>query len=247
MAVSKKELRREKIREKVLYKEQREVAQTLGYTILAIIIILLFIGGYAFFNHIYPLGPMKPDIQKPTPEMIAEIENGNDKEIMNGLEYVGNEIGGHKLKKHPISKDKPRIEFYMTNFDKTFTLIVDEGNVSAIEGSTIDPDVRLSGKKDVLLELLDADDIKTTIQRQLRERRLSIEILASESDLAFKGYSTIYEMFGGAAVFDATGAAVAGELVSLYNIRNCFLMFFMCMVLLFVIVLYETKKITKTK
>ena len=156
------------------------------------------------------------------------------------IEYVGNEIGSYKLKEHPITKEKPKIEFYMTNFDKIFTIIVDDGNVTAIEGRVADPDVRLSGKKDVLTEIIDSADAKTTVQRLMREHRLEVELIASQSELALKGYSTFYDLFNGAAVF--TGAAISGEFVDLDHIRNGFLMVFMSLIVLFIIVLYEIKK-----
>ncbi|MCK4670071.1 MAG: hypothetical protein KAT43_02615 [Nanoarchaeota archaeon] len=229
MKITRKELMKGIVREKRIYKEDKNIGQTLGYTIMAIIIILLFIGGYTFFFYINPITPLKPELQKPAPDMIEE-----------SIEYVGNEMGGYKLKEHPITKELPKIEFYMTNFDKIFTIIVEDGNVTAVEGRIADPDIRMTGKKDVLTEMLDSADVKTTVQRLMREHRLQVELLASQPELALKGYSSFYDMFGGAAVF--TGAAIGEEFIDLDGIRNGFLMLFMSMIVLFVIVLYEVKK-----
>ncbi|MBD3259512.1 hypothetical protein GF371_02665 [Candidatus Woesearchaeota archaeon] len=190
--ISRKELEKERIREERMYKGSNNFLGRFLYIVFALLIVGIFAGGYFYFFIYSPAFVEKPVIEKP---VIADEEEFEVTEEQ--VEYIANEAGGYKLRSHPVTKEKPVIEFFITNFRDTYTLTVDDHNLTAVEGSAINPDVRLSGTKEVFRQLLDSKDFEKDIRRLVRWRDIEVEILADKSILVMKGYKSLYDALEG--------------------------------------------------
>ena len=230
--IRRRELELEKLREKRLYREKSLFKSYFLYTVFALVIIGIFFGAYIYFFVFNPVFVEKPYIEKPVIEEPEEFEVDGDQ-----LKYITNEVGGYKLHSHPISKEKPIIEFFITNFQETYTLTVEDHNITAVKGSAVNPDIRITGSKDVFRQLLVSDDIASELNRLVRWKKIEFEIISDESTLAMKGYKALYDALvdetegtGQATGFFEVGmhAGVSG-FSFMGAMNNVFMIGFMCL------------------
>lgn len=243
--ISRKQLERERIREKKMYKEKSTFLGYFLYVVFALIIIGIFVGAYFYFFVFNPVFVEKPVIEKPVIPAAEEFEVTEEQ-----LEYITNEMGGYKLHSTPVTDELPVIEFFITNFRDTYTITIDDHNITAVKGAAIDPDVRLSGTKEVFRQLVESKDIVKDVRRLVNWRNIEVEILKEESTLALKGYKALYdaltgngdeqEGLGEAAGFLEVGAHAG---ISGFNfiavINNLFLAGFMCLFIVAVLLGFE--------
>jgi len=235
--IRKRELELERLREQRLYREKSLFKSYFLYTVFALIIIGIFFGAYMYFFVFNPVFVEKPHIERPVIEEPEGFEvSGED------LEYLTNEVGGYKLHSTPVSKEKPVIEFFITNFQDTYTLTIEDHNITAVEGSAVNPDIRISGSKQVFRQLLEADDVAKELNKLVRWREIEFEMLSDESTLAMKGYKSLYDALEGEYEAEGTGKATGFFEVGMHAgvsgfrfigvMNNVFMVCFMCMFIL---------------
>jgi hypothetical protein len=232
--IRRRELELERLREKRLYREKSLFKSYFLYTVFALVIIGIFFGTYMYFFVFNPVFVEKPYIEKPVIEEPEEFEVNDEH-----LEYLTNEVGGYKLHSTPVSKEKPVIEFFITNFQDTYTLTVEDHNVTAVEGSAVNPDIRITGSKEVFRQLLVSEDIAAELNRLVRWKKIEFEILTDESTLAMKGYKALYDALSGEYDAEGTGKATGFFEVGMHagvsgfnfigTMNNVFMIGFMCL------------------
>lgn len=148
--------------------------------VVFIVALFLILGiGYMYFFQISPTFVNKPELEMPNQEFLTE----------NHVEFLLNELGAYKLHKDPFTGEQPYIE--VVSEDVSYYITVENNQVKVID--YCQPDLKIYGKPDVLLQMFQSKNIEEEITRLFLDGDLSIEILADEKTLALKGYKTIYD------------------------------------------------------
>jgi hypothetical protein len=156
--------------------------------VLAFSIMMFVIAGalYAYFFIISPTFVTKPVIEKPT-------LSGTDPVEPEHIEYLVNELGAYKLHNPPLSNRTPVIELVISPGDLYFTVTVENNMPKTTPGRADDPDIRITGSREVVAQLLTAEDLPAEAKRLSDEGKISVEILKDITDLATMGYKSLYD------------------------------------------------------
>ena len=156
--------------------------------ILAFSITMFILAGaiYTYFFIISPTFVVKPIIEKPSLSAGEAVEEEH-------IQYLINELGAYKLHKAPLSDQTPVIEILVTNPNQYFTVTV-EGNVpKTVPGRADDPDIRISGSSEAVVQLLSAADITAESKKLSGEGKIDIEVLKEMPELVAMGYKALYD------------------------------------------------------
>lgn len=157
--------------------------------------VVLVIIGLVFYVFMTPIGVEKPEIKKPHLEYAQEASNSTAPKqglILEDqhMEYVVNEIDGYKLKENPITREPPVIEVIVDDEHSFKIKVIDNVPTSTDEG---EPDLRIRTGKGNIEELLKTDQFKKTVVKMVTDGRIVVELVASRTELASKGYLSIYD------------------------------------------------------
>ena len=156
--------------------------------ILAFSIMMFILAGalYAYFFVISPTFVAKPTIERPS---LAAGEPVEEKHI----QYLVNELGAYKLHNPPLSNQMPVIEILVTPANQYFTVKV-EGNIPrTTPGRAEDPDIRISGSRDSVAQMLMSGDIAAEAKKLSDEGKINVEILKEMPELIAMGYKALYD------------------------------------------------------
>ena len=156
--------------------------------ILAFSITMFILAGaiYTYFFIISPTFVAKPTIEKPALSAGEPVEEEH-------IQYLINELGAYKLHNPPLSDKTPVIEVLVTNPNQYFTVTV-EGNVpKTTPGRADDPDIRISGSSDAVVQLLSAGDIAAESKKLSDEGKITVEVLKDMPELVAMGYKALYD------------------------------------------------------
>lgn len=147
---------------------------------LIAVIIIALIAGFA-------LSPLAVSVKKPTlatsagegikPALAQSINSEN-------VNWVANEIGAYKL------NDGAQIEVAVDG--AAFTTSV-SNHIPSTTAGTASPDIRIRISASDFQSLYSSQDMAAAAKQLYGEGKLSIELLDSEINLAFKGYKALYD------------------------------------------------------
>jgi hypothetical protein len=157
--------------------------KVVGLLVLAVIATVLF---YAYFFIISPTFVFKPQLTKPT---LAEGEPVGTEHI----QWLVNELGAYKLHDSPLSGDKSEIEMYVTTEKKYFSVVTENNVPKATEGRASDPDIRISGSRQVIVQLLASSDMLADTKSMANDGTIQLDILKDMAELVPKGYKALYD------------------------------------------------------
>ena len=172
------------------------INKILGYFLLTlgvILVILVFGGAYIFI--IQPQLIDKPFIEKPflNTSDIDAISQGQDVINDEHLNFIANEIGAFKLKKGILNREDPKIEFYITDTQKSFTTVVIDNVPITSQGQTSNPDLKIIGEQETVANILQRANVNAAIKEELDKGTIQVELLADLKTLAEKGFLAIYD------------------------------------------------------
>jgi hypothetical protein len=159
------------------------MAKKIALLILIVIAAILF---YVYFFIISPIFVVKPNIQKPT--LAAGQPVGEEH-----IEWLVNEFGAYKLHNSPLSGEKSETEILVTPANSYFSVVIENNVPSATAGRATDPDIRLTGARDVVASLLGSDNMIADAKAMSDEGKITLDILKDMSVLIPKGYKALYD------------------------------------------------------
>lgn len=106
------------------------------------------------------------------------------------LSYLLNEIGAYKLHKHPLSGEKPYINFDISG--QRFYSEIDK-DIKTFEGSSESADMVFNAPKTVLINAIISDNPGDVFKQSIVDGETGIEMRAGETELFAKGYLELYE------------------------------------------------------
>ena len=161
-------------------------------TIVILAILAVIIGGsaYAYFTFISS-SPEKPLLEQPSTAVFARDPNASIE--VEHVQYLATELGAYKLHNDPFTKEPAIMEFHVIESGENFTITVKDGKPKVTKGRATNPDLRVHGKKQVLIELFNKQDPVDGIVPIVEKGDIWIEVLGEEATLAMKGYKGIYD------------------------------------------------------
>ena len=108
------------------------------------------------------------------------------------VEWLVKELGAGALHPAQGSAKKPEIEMVVNPGSQYFTVTVDKGVPNTRKGMADDPDIRLTGDRTVIVELLSAPDLLPAARRLKDEGSVQLEMLRSQEELSAMGYGALY-------------------------------------------------------
>ena len=159
--------------------------------VLVFSVLMFVIAGllYTYFFIISPTFVAKPQIEKPT---LAEGQPVEPKHV----QWLVNELGAYKLHNPPFSGKIPEMEMLVTTDNKYFTVTVKQNFPEVSEGRATNPDIRISGSREVVAKLLAAGDIIAEAKKLSDEGKIKLDILKDMTELAAMGYKALYDELG---------------------------------------------------
>lgn len=151
--------------------------------LLSIILVVIFAAVYVYY-FILPNMTVEYDGEKPILKEDQQIQEEH-------IEYIVTELGVTKLRNSP-NGDPPEIEIYVTDEDRYFTVDVMNGEAEISLGYSVDPDIRISGTREVVAELLLSDGIIKKANEFNNQGKITFEILKGIPELASKGYQSLH-------------------------------------------------------
>ena len=106
------------------------------------------------------------------------------------ITYLLNELGAWKLKRNPITREKPVIDFKIN--EKEFSSVIEKGIIKTTKGFSTKPDIVFySNKKDIIKAII-SEEPAEIFKKSYSRGDSTFEIKKSEADLFAKGYLTLY-------------------------------------------------------
>jgi len=108
------------------------------------------------------------------------------------IDYLVKRLGAGRLLPVPGSGRFPVMEVLVIPANSYFTVTVQNGVATAKAGRASDPDIRLTGDREVVARLLSADDILAEVKRLNEEGKVTLEMLRDREELIMIGYESLY-------------------------------------------------------
>ena len=99
-------------------------------------------------------------------------------------------LGAYELHNPPLSKDTPKIEIVIGN--EVYSAEIINKAFSTKKASINNADLRITTSREEFLACLNSD-IKTCIQKSVRDGKTKIETISDSTELALKGYLSLYQ------------------------------------------------------
>ena len=149
---------------------------------LLILVVLAFAVSYFVFIVIIP---NMSKGQKPVlgPDQPVGVEH---------IQWIIDNLGTSQLRTSSITGKPPEIEMVVTPGDQFFTVTIVNGAAKVRTGLADDPDIRMTGSRDVIAELLETSDLAGTAKRLSTEGRIQLEILRAMEKIEDMGYKALY-------------------------------------------------------
>ena len=112
------------------------------------------------------------------------------------IESIVSGLDVEKIHKLNASGKSPEIEILVTPENQYFTIRIENGAASVSAGRAGDPDIRLTGSRDVVARLLSASDRIAEMKKIKNEGLVKLEMLRSMDVLISMGYKDLYEELG---------------------------------------------------
>ena len=120
------------------------------------------------------------------------------------VEYILYSIGANSLHNPPFSNDDPKIEFYID--EEVYSAIVEKGIIAASKGEIDKEDIVIrTTKEEAVKMIMDKEYIKESFSQE----KSGLELVASKTKLATKGYLSIYE--------ELTGESITGSVIRIFS------------------------------
>lgn len=149
--------------------------------ILIILICAIIVGLFFLLQQI----PVKP-VEKPQSPKEGEVINKEQ------IDWIADEFNASDLK--IVAEEKPEIEILIEDsFGEIFTVIVENGTPKVTPGKASNPDLRITAKRDVVVNLLTTTDLNQEAINLYNEGKVKIDLLKNESVLIAKGYKEIFD------------------------------------------------------
>ncbi len=153
------------------------------FPIIFIFILLgLFSLGYIYFFNVVPEYEEKPIVEKPASTTEIKLDH---------IIYLLNLIGTNKLHCNPFSGEPAEFIFIISDSEKEFNFRVEKGEIYLVEEA--DPDMRIIADEPILVEIINAETPTDELLERIDKGELYFEVIAHETELAFKGYKSIYD------------------------------------------------------
>jgi len=108
------------------------------------------------------------------------------------IQWIVDNIGTTQLRTSSITGKPPEIEMVVTPGDQFFTVTVRNGAARVRAGLADDPDIRMTGSRDVIAEILESSDLAGTAKRLSGEGRIQLDVLKDMEDIEDMGYKALY-------------------------------------------------------
>ena len=108
------------------------------------------------------------------------------------IDYLVKKLGAGSLQAVAGLVAAPEIEMLVTPENSYFTVTINNGVPSTKAGRADDPDIRLTGDREVIARLLSAGDIFSEVRKLNQEGKVTLEMLRDEQDLISIGYESLY-------------------------------------------------------
>lgn len=108
------------------------------------------------------------------------------------IDYLVNKLGARKLQVVAGLGKAPEMEFLVESANSYFTVTINNGVPSTRPGRANDPDIRISGDREVVARLLSASDIFAEVKLLNLEGKVTLEMLRDREDLIMIGYESLY-------------------------------------------------------
>ena len=109
------------------------------------------------------------------------------------IQWIVDSLGTSQLRTSSITGNPPEIEMIVTPGDQFFTLTIRNGVAKVRPGLADDPDIRMTGGRDVIAELLETSDLAGTARRLSGEGRVQVDVLKDMEDIEDMGYQALYQ------------------------------------------------------
>lgn len=163
------------------------------FSFLILLAILICAGAFFYFSQLSPSFVPKPTIEKPV--MVQSTEEFQVQEEQ--ISYLMSSIGAYKLQKIPFSSNYPEMEVLITDSDEVFTVKVMDNQVTTTIGEADNPDLRITGDKQTVYDILKSDSMKDALLVKYRKGLIQIDLLKNDKELMLKGYKAIYDALNG--------------------------------------------------
>jgi len=150
--------------------------------VLSIVVVVLIASVYLVF---FVLSPSFFSASGPKPS----LGEGELVEPVH-IKWLVTELGAGKLQ--PLSGRSPQVEFVVKPNNNYFTMTIEGGVPRVVAGRADDPDIRLTGNRDVVARMLAADDLFAEIRKLDSEGKVTLEMLRERNDLVSFGYESLY-------------------------------------------------------
>lgn len=165
---------------------------TIGIIFLAVVAS----AAYFYFFVISSTFVSKPEIEKPILASVNSSQLGNSGENSyviraEHLIFLLNEIGAYKLHNSP-NGDIPLLKVKISDFNKEYLFSVSDGKISE-KSSSANPDLVISLKQEEMIKIYNSDNSNALLKAGVESGEIELEVLADETDLALKGYKSVYD------------------------------------------------------
>jgi hypothetical protein len=109
------------------------------------------------------------------------------------IQWVVDELISGEIKTSYLTGSSLEAELFVEQDDLYFTVNIDAYVASVRRGRGVDPDIRLTGSREVIARLLAADSIFAELKELLDEGKIKLEMLKPEEEVDKKGYNKLYE------------------------------------------------------
>ena len=108
------------------------------------------------------------------------------------IDYLVRRLGVGNLQAVAGLGRTPEMEFLVKPANRYFTVTIENGVPRTMLGRADDPDIRLSGDRDVIASLLSAGDLFSEVKKLNQEGKITMEMLREREDLISIGYESLY-------------------------------------------------------
>jgi len=160
--------------------------------IIGIIISVFIFSGKDYLN-LYKEKFSKGEIVNPTVNLT--IEEAVEKFDESFVFYLLVSIEAYNLHPPPLSSDNPKIGFYID--EDNYNAVIEEGEIIVNSGDLEDKDIIITTTKEEAVKMIIDEGY---IEESFQSGASSIELIASKTKLATKGYLGIYTKLTGKSV-----------------------------------------------
>jgi len=154
------------------------------------ILVMLFVGVFIYLFILSPAFVEKPYVEKPP----LDTENMQTGALISGqhIKYLINEAGGYRLHDDSLTKTRPQFEFYLTDVNQTYNVVIIDNRVYVQEEKLNKPDAKVYITQETMIQLFKSENFKEELVSLVKERKITAQILADKTTLALKGYLALY-------------------------------------------------------